>query len=150
MNSMRGVFVGSIGMILVACGGTTTSGESGLASLASCTISAGTYTINYTVAGSDSSSCAPIAGSTTTLTESGSLANLGSSIMADGADCTAQGNGSTCTESIDCSISEDAVTVQIAVTLTLDGDSASGQATETLTESGQTFTCTYDIALTKS
>jgi hypothetical protein len=148
MNAMRGVFVGSIAMILLACGGTTSSGGSGLGSLASCTISAGTYTINYTVVGS--SSCPPIAGSTTTLAESGSLADLGSTIMADGTNCSAQGNGSTCTESIDCSISEDAVTAQISVTLTLDGDSASGQATETITESGETITCAYDISLTKS
>jgi hypothetical protein len=146
MNSMRGVFVG-VGVIFVACGGTTSSAGT---SLASCTLSAGTYTLSYTAAGSNPSSCPPIADTTTTLPESGSLGEIGSQVMIDGATCSAQGNASTCTESIDCSISEDAVTVQVAITLTLDGDSASGQETATATDSGETVACTYDIALTKS
>jgi hypothetical protein len=149
MPSMRGVFIGSMGLILAACGGTT-SGSSG--SLASCIIPAGTYAASATVAAGGSSLCPPLTlPSTLTATDSESLADVASNVMATESGCSTQSDGATCTESVNCSIAEDAITEQVSLTLTLDGDSVSGQATVTVIESGQTeLACTYDITLKKS
>jgi hypothetical protein len=154
MNATPGLF-GSLALVLLACGGSTTSGGASSGAPGSCSISAGTYTQHLTPE-AGGTNCPAIADQTVTLNGNETISGSGSSGAADGGNgCTTQVDSATCTFSTDCNellmggLNGDSL--QISTTLTFNGDSATGKETVRSTDStGKVVSsCTYDISMTK-
>jgi hypothetical protein len=176
MNFGRTIFGRSVGVVLIACGGATSTGrgsESGSGgnsgsngssatsgagsstggNAGSCSISAGTYTQHFTLAAGDSSTCPNIPDQMQTINGNEILTG-GSSATPDagGAGCTDNVNASTCSTTLNCNTTVSGFTTQISASLTFSGNSATG--TETITDTdpdaGFSLSCTYDVTMTKN
>jgi hypothetical protein len=151
MNFPCHVLLGTIGLVLFACGGSTTGNGGGGGGNGSCTITAGTYTQHFT-AEAGGTGCTSIPDQTITITGNETVSGGGGSGPADGGPgCTSSVDSATCTSTTSCNTTVSGFTDNISSTFTFDGSSATGKETIEMTDSsGQVLSnCTYDITMTK-
>ena len=145
MNFARCALGCSVALILVACGGSTSSNGG------TCSIAGGTYTQHFT-AEAGGTNCPDVADQTITINGNETLSGDSGSGPSDGGNgCTTNVNGSTCTVTTACTITSGGFTSNFATSLTFNGSSGTGKETMSSTDAtGRTLSsCTYDIAMTK-
>jgi hypothetical protein len=171
MNPLQELLGWSMPVLLIACGGmTSTQGTQGghpdgaSTGFGSCTILAGTYAQHFTA--EDGGTFCPnppdltvIVNANETFTVSGNaMSGMGGTGAADAGQgfCTSDWNSSTCTHTSTCKLSiaiDDGgrtYTTLTSSSFTIDGGSGTGKETFEQTSPFDSTSCTYDFSLTKN
>jgi hypothetical protein len=150
------VLGGSVGLVLVACGGVATDGSDSPA-LVTCSISAGSYTQHFTT-GPAGLNCPDIPDRTVTITGNEAItgtevtAGAGSFGLTDGGPgCVSGADSDTCTFTTQCKATASGVASETSTAITFNGASATGaEATRSTDPAGKVLSsCNYDITVTK-
>ena len=145
---MRNILGCSMGLLLLACGGSASGDDSE----GSCSISAGTYTQHF-VTEPGGTSCPSIPDQTLTVASNQTVTGGGGSGPAERAPgCTSNLDSSTCTSSTSCTNTAGGLTTTISLAVTYNGASSSGKETmKSIDSTGKVLSnCTYDITMTKN
>jgi hypothetical protein len=145
-------FACALGLLLVACGGGTSSraGQNETNDGGSCSISAGNYVEHFT-AEAGTTRCPPIPDETLTLGGSETISGGTAGAADGGPGCTVDVDTASCTITTHCTNVDSGLSTELSSTFTFGSSPWSGKETMRMTDStGRVLSnCTYDVAITK-
>jgi hypothetical protein len=156
--TMRFSWAGPLGLLLVACGGSTSStgdngGSQGITP-GSCSVAAGTYTEHFTLA--SGTNCPAVPDETVTVNANemftGTPPGMSVSGASDGGSgCTTNTNTSTCTLTLSCDFAFSGISESVTGSFTYGASSITGQESVDVSEpGGPMLNCMYDVTATKN